>query len=81
MIKKVISWGLGIPALIIVCSEVSSLSLEWIRLLAILILIGVAFWNRTDAKKQIPNRRRKNEKDSYYRYIERRDCASSSYWK
>lgn len=72
--KKIISWVLVIPALIIFCSEAESISLEWFRLLAILILIGVAFWNDTFAKEQIPNRRRKND-NNYQRYLARRDGA------
>lgn len=72
--KKVISWILVIPALIIICSEFQSLNLEWFRFLAILILIGVAFLNHAFGPEQIPNRRLKNE-TNYQRYVARYGCA------
>lgn len=71
--KKIISWALSAPALIMICSEFEGLNLEWVRLLAMLILIGVAFWNHAFDEEQIPNRRKRNENNSYYRYLARRD--------
>lgn len=73
MIKKTLSWALVVPALIIICSEVKDINLEWVRLLAILILIGVAIWNDAFKSEQIPNRRKNNENNNYYRYLARRE--------
>ena len=45
IIKKIISYTLGIPAAIIVFSEVEDLSLWWIQFVAMIVVIAVLFWN------------------------------------
>lgn len=71
MLRKIMSWVIITPAFIIACSEAESLNLEWIRMLAMVIIIGAAFWNKAFSPEQLPNRRKNNDNNNYQRYLAR----------
>lgn len=54
-VKKMISWAIAIPALVIVASDISDLSLWWIQFVAIGLLIVIMAWNGLfpDIKEEI----------------------------
>lgn len=43
--KKIISWIVAAPALVIVASDISDLSLWWVQFAAIGLLIIIMAWN------------------------------------
>lgn len=45
IIKRIVSWVVGLPALIIIASESESESFFWVQLAAIFALLAVLKWN------------------------------------
>lgn len=43
--KKIISWTLGLPAMLICFSELEDLSFWWVQALAIIVAIAILAWN------------------------------------
>lgn len=45
-IKQIISWMIGLPAGLIVVSEIQDLTYWWIQFVALGLLIAILKWNR-----------------------------------
>lgn len=45
IIKKIISWSLGLPSALLLLGEINDLKLWWIQIIAILTLTAILIWN------------------------------------
>lgn len=44
--KKVVSWGIGIPAAIVAVSEIEDLRFWYVPFIAMGLVVAILFWNR-----------------------------------
>lgn len=51
-LKKLLSWMLGLPATIVVFSEIEDLSLWWIQFVALIVVIAILYWNGAFVKER-----------------------------
>ena len=51
--KQAISWIIGLPAAIVIFSEVNDLALWWLPFVAIAVLAVILFWNGAFSEETI----------------------------
>jgi len=53
MLKKVISWAIGVPAGIITVSETEDLRFWWVPFIAMGVAIAILAWNGAFKKEEV----------------------------